>query len=137
MTGSEAAASCSYGSLALGHCLQRFDLVAPRKGEETLLARSAVREISLEDALDGARHRFRDDIAIEFAPQRGVGSEAAADRDVIALDRVGVRVGLHFAGKKADLRHEMLRAGVMTAGQMDVDRRVERDARFAPARDFL
>ena len=25
----------------------------------------------------------------------------------------------------------------MTAGQMDVDRRVERDARFAPARDFL
>src|ERR1700732_4029796 len=31
----------------------------------------------------------------------------------------------------------MLRAGVMTAGQMDVDRRVERDARFAPARDFL
>jgi hypothetical protein len=31
----------------------------------------------------------------------------------------------------------MLRAGVMTVGQMNVDRRVERDARFAPARDFL
>ena len=31
----------------------------------------------------------------------------------------------------------MLRAGVMAAGQMDVDRRVERDARFAPARDLL
>ena len=83
------------------------------------------------------RHLFRDDIAIELAPERGVGPEAAADRDVIALDRVGVLVGLHLAGEKADLRDEMLRAGVMTAGQMDVDRRVERDARFAPARDFL
>ena len=31
----------------------------------------------------------------------------------------------------------MLRAGMMTAGQMNVDRRVERDARFAPARDLL
>src|SRR4029077_8798415 len=97
MTGSGAAASCSCGGLALGHCFQRFDLVAPRKGEEALLARSAVREIGLEDALDGARHLFRDDIAIEFAPQRSVGSEAAADRDVIALDRVGIRVGLHLA----------------------------------------
>src|SRR5271170_2502689 len=103
MTGSGAAASCSCGGLAVGHCLQRFDLVAPRKGEETLLARSAVREIGLEDALDGARHLFRDDLAIEFAPQRGVGSEPAADRDVIALDGVGFLISLHFAGKKADL----------------------------------
>ena len=31
----------------------------------------------------------------------------------------------------------MLRAGVMAAGQMNIDRRVERDARFAPAGDLL
>ena len=31
----------------------------------------------------------------------------------------------------------MLRAGMMAAGEMDVDRRVERDARLAPARDVL
>ena len=31
----------------------------------------------------------------------------------------------------------MLRAGMMAAGQMDVDRRVERNARLAPARDLL
>ena len=31
----------------------------------------------------------------------------------------------------------MLRAGMMAAGEMDVDRRVERDPRLAPARDLL
>ena len=31
----------------------------------------------------------------------------------------------------------MLRAGMVTAGQMDIDRRVERDARLAPARDLF
>ena len=31
----------------------------------------------------------------------------------------------------------MLRAGMMTAGQMNIDRRVERNAGFAPARDLL
>src|SRR5512135_1601676 len=136
MTGLEAVASCSCGGLALGHRLESIDLVPPRKGEKSLLARRAMRQIGLQDALDGARRLLRDDVAIEFAPKRGVGPKAAADRDVITLDRVGVLIGLHFAGKEADFRDEMLRAGVMTAGQVDVDRRVERDARFTPARDL-
>src|SRR5689334_9241147 len=116
MTGSEAAGSCSCGGLVLGHCLERIDLVPPREGEKSLLRRRAMREIGFQDALDGARHFFGDDIAIEFTPERRVGPEAAADRDVIALDRIGFFAGLHLAGEKADLRDEMLRAGVMTAG---------------------
>ena len=31
----------------------------------------------------------------------------------------------------------MLRAGMMAAGQMDIDWRIERHARFAPARDVF
>ena len=64
-------------------------------------------------------------------------AEAAADQHVIALDRIGVVVGLHLAGDEADLADRMLRAGVMAAGQMDVDRRVERDAVLAPGSDVL
>ena len=74
---------------------------------------------------------------IELAPERGVGSEAAADQDVITLDRIGVLAVLHLAGQKADLGHEMLRAGMMAASQVDVDRCIERNPRLAPARDFL
>ena len=118
-------------------CLERVDLVPAREGDEAFLARGAVREIGLEDALDRLRRVLRLDVAIKLAPERGIGPEAAADQHVIALDRVGLLVLLHLAGEQADLGDEMLRAGMMAAGQMDVDRRVERDARFAPARDLL
>ena len=83
----------------------------------------------------GASSRL--DVAIELAAERGVRPEAAADQDVIALDRVAVLGDLHLAGEQADLADIVLRAGVMAAGEMDVDRRVERDARLAPARDLL
>ena len=47
------------------------------------------------------------------------------------------RSACDLAGQQPDLADEMLRAGMMAAGEMDVDRRVERDARLAPARDLL
>ena len=84
-----------------------------------------------------ARRVLRRDVAIELAAERGVRPEAAADQNVIALDRIVVLARLNLAGEQADLADEMLRAGVMAAGQMDIDRRVERDARLAPARDLL
>ena len=96
-----------------------------------------MREIGLQDALDRLRRILRLHVAVKLAAERGVWSEAAADQDVIALDRIGVLAVLHLAGQQADLGHEMLRAGMMAAGEMDVDRRVERNPRLAPARDLL
>src|SRR5208282_2483522 len=113
MTGPAAVASCSFGGLKLGHGFERVEFVPPRKSEKRLLARVPVREISLQDALNGARRVFRDDVAIKFAAERGVRPEAAADEDVIALYRIGILVRLHLAGEQADLGDEMLGARVM------------------------
>src|SRR5262249_21665989 len=80
---------------------------------------------------------FGDNVAIEFAAERGVWAEAAADENVIPLDRIVVFVRLDLAGEQSDLRHKMLRAGMVAAGQMNIDRRVERNARLAPDSDVV
>src|ERR1700678_1349606 len=137
MTGSAVAASCSCNGLELGHSFQRVDLVPAREGKERLVGRGAVRKVSFENLLDGARRLFSDDVAINFAPERRVRPKAAADQNVIALDRVRLFVRLDFAGQEPDLGNEMLGARVVAAGQVDVDRRVEFNAGFAPARNLL
>jgi hypothetical protein len=48
-----------------------------------------VRHVGLEQALDPARRVLGFHITVDVAAERGVGAEAAADQDVIALDRVG------------------------------------------------
>src|SRR6478736_2836947 len=84
-----------------------------------------------------ARRFFGDDVAIELASDRSVRTEAAADENVVALDRIIVLILLHLARQEADFRYEMLRTGVMAAGQMNIDRRVERDSLLAPRRNGL
>ena len=96
-----------------------------------------MREIALQHALDGARRILGLDVAIDLAAERGVRPETAADIDVIALDRIGVLADLDLAGEQADIADVMLRAGMMAAGEMDIDRPVEIDARLAPLRDLL
>src|SRR5262249_2827743 len=80
---------------------------------------------------------FGDNVAIEFAAERGVWAEAAANENVIPLDRIVVFVRLDLAGEQSDLRHKMLRAGMVAASQMNIDRRVERNARLAPGSDVV
>ena len=53
-----------------------------------------MREIGFEDARDHARRFVGDDVAIKLAAERRVRAKAAADQDVIALDRIVVFVGL-------------------------------------------
>ena len=60
------------------------------EGEEGLVGRGAMREIGLEHALDRARRVLGLHVAIDLARQRRLGPEAAADQDVVALDRVAV-----------------------------------------------
>ena len=85
-----------------------------------------LREIGLEHPLDRPRRVLGLDVAIDLAADRGLRAEAAADLDVIALDRVAVLGGLHLAGQQPDIADVMLRAGIRAAGEMDVDRAVER-----------
>src|ERR1700730_10111098 len=132
-----AAAMRSFGGLKLGHRLERADFMSAREGEEGFRRRGAVRKIGFENAGDRARRLGGDDVAIKLAAERRVRAETAADKDVITLEWIVVFVDLDLAGEQPDLGHEMLRAGMMTAGQMNIDRRVERNASLAPARDLL
>src|SRR6516165_4692106 len=136
MAGARAGAGSS-DRLAFEERPQRIDLVPAGESEEAFLRRDAVREISLEHALDGLRRILGFDVVVDLGRDRRVWAETAADVNVVALDRVAVFGGLHFAGQQSDVADVMLRAGVMASGEMDVDRAVERDAAFAPARDLL
>src|SRR5215813_6320293 len=95
--------------------------MAACEGDECLVGRRAVREVGLEHALYDLRSILRLDVAIELMAERRIGTEAAADEDVVALDRIPVLRTLHFARQKSDLADEMLSAGMVAAGEMDVD----------------
>ena len=59
---------------------------------------------------------------------------AAADMQVVAFDHVVALLDL--GGEQADVGDVVLRAGMMAAGQMDVERLVDGDARFQPIDQF-
>src|SRR5262245_61636726 len=103
-----------------------------REDEESLIGRSAVREIALQHALHDLRRWLGRPVAIDFPAYRRFRTEPAADMDVIAVDGVAVVVDRDARADQPDIADIMLRAGMMAAGEMDVDRRVERDARLAP-----
>src|SRR5262245_16760810 len=111
--------------------------MAPREGDECLVARRAVRKIGLKHAFHCLRRALRLDVAIKLATERRMRTEAAADEDVVALDCIAVVGDLHLARQEADLADEMLRTGMMATGEVDVDRSIEGDPRLAPARDLL
>src|SRR6478609_122027 len=108
-----------------------------REGEEGLVRAGAVGEVAAQHALHRGRRIFGLYIAKDLSPKRGIRPEAAAHQDVIALYRFLILGHFHLAGEQPDLADEMLRAGMVTAGEVDVDRRIERNAGLAPARDFF
>src|ERR1700739_2090609 len=107
-----------------------------RKCEEGFVRSRAMREISLQQSLDRAGRVLRFKIAKNFLPQIGMRPKNAACEQMIAFDGVGPVAGRDLGGDEADVADKMLRAGVMAAGQMDVERRVDLDARLAPVADF-
>src|SRR5262249_59994331 len=124
--GSAAAGSCSCGLRE--HGLERLDIVAAREGEERLVRPGTTREVAAQHALDRRRNVLGLHVAIDVARERGVDAENAADQAVIALDGVALLRDLHLAGEEPDVADIVLGAGVVTAGEMDVDRPVEFDA---------
>ncbi len=107
-----------------------------REIEERLVA-LAMRQIALQDALDRARRVLGLHVLVDVAREPCFGAEAAADQHVIAVDRVAFLVDRNARRDQPDVADVVLRAGVMAAGEMDVHRRVERDARLAPRGDLL
>src|ERR1039458_10026457 len=111
--GSAGGARCSFGRLQFDHGLERVDFMAARKGDEGLLARFTVRQIGLEDALDRLRRIVRLDVAIELAAERSIRAEAAADQQVIALDRIAVLGLLYLASEQPDLTQKNIRKAMI------------------------
>src|SRR5688572_11505771 len=130
MTGSAAAIAGSFDRLRRKHDLQRIELMPARERQERLVGRRAISEIGLEHPLDGPWRVGRLHVTEELAAERRIRTEAAADMDMIALDRIGILADLDLAGDQPDVADVVLRAGMMASGEMDVDRRLQCDARL-------
>src|SRR5579864_5170471 len=133
-----AAAEASYGSFALP-CLEqsfeRLDLVPARERGETFLRPGAMDEIGFEHPLDCRRRVVGFDIAVDFAAALRVRAEAAADMNVIGLGWILVVGALGLRAKQSDVADVMLRAGIWAAGEMNVERGIERHAALTPSRN--
>ena len=99
-----------------------------RESEEGFIRRRAMRQIGLEHALHDTGRVLGLDVAIDVAREPHLCAVSAADQNVVALDGVTFLRSLHLAGQKADIADVVLGTGMMTSGQVDVDRAVERNA---------
>ena len=70
-------------------------------------------------------------------PIAPLGAIAATGDNVIAIDRVTLVIDAHPCRDEPDVADIMLSAGMMAACQMNIDRLIECDARFAPCCDIL
>ena len=81
------------------------------------------------------RRLLRRDVVKHLLPDLGVGTKAAAGEDMKAVDGVVAVADRDARADHADIADVMLRAGMVAAGEMDVDRRLDRHPRVAPVRD--
>src|ERR1700704_3810598 len=95
-----------------------------------------MREIRLQQALDRLRRVFGLEVVVDLLPDIGVRAKTSAGEQVIALDGVVVLADRHFGGNQPDIADVVLRAGLMAAGDMNVEWRLDVDARLAPVADL-
>src|SRR5258708_4531176 len=104
---------------------QLVDRVPTGEGLEALRRIATGLQVSAEQVLDPRRQLGKGHVAVDLAGDLAFISAAlaaAADRDVVALDcRLADR-----GPQEADIGDQMLGAGVRAAGEVDVDRLVER-----------
>src|ERR1700722_16691280 len=98
--------------------------MAARKGEKGFIRGRAMRQIRLEQFLDGLRRVFRLEVVKNLLSDIGIGAEPAAREQMITLDGIVPLANRHFRADQADIADVVLRAGVMTARQMDIERGV-------------
>src|SRR5262249_56278006 len=85
----------------------------------------------------GGRGVFSLDVAVALPSESLVGTEAAADMDVVALDGVAVLRDRHSGAEKPDVADVVLSAGIGAAREVDVHRAVKLQPRLAPVRDVF
>src|SRR5579872_6165654 len=95
----------------------------------------AMSKIYLQQLFDRLRHILRLDVAIDLLPDLGVGTETASGIQMVAFNGIVVVAEGNLGREKADIADVMLGAGVVAAGQMNVQRRVEFDPPVAPVAD--
>src|SRR6516165_2576112 len=93
-------------------------------------------EIGFQEPLDSLRRVLSLQIAIDLLPDIGVRTEPAAREQMITLNRIVTLAHGDLGRDQADIADVMLRAGMMAAGQMDVERGIDIDARLAPVADL-
>src|SRR5260221_10055763 len=94
-----------------------------------------MREIRLQQPLDGLRRILRLEVVIDFLPYIRMGTEAAAREQMVALDGV-LLANRDFCGNQPDIADVVLRAGMVAAGDVNIDRRLDIDSRLAPVADL-
>src|SRR3954454_9330691 len=110
--------------------------MAPGKCQEGLVGGGAMRKIRLQQPLYRSWRILRLDIVKNLLTEIGMWPKAASGEHMIAFDRLVALPGRHLCRDQADIADKMLRTGVMTASQMDVERRVDGNAGLAPVADL-
>src|SRR5258708_12746808 len=95
-----------------------------------------MRKIGLQQSLDRLRRILGLEVVIDLLPDIGVRAKAAAREQMIALDGIDVVADIDLRRDQADIADVVLRAGMVAAGHMDVERRLDIDARLAPVADL-
>jgi hypothetical protein len=95
-----------------------------------------MREIGFQKFLDGLRRVFGFEVVIDLPPNIGIRAERSAGKQVIAFDGVIALTDRHFRTDQADVADVMLRAGMVAAGQMNVQRCVDGHPWLAPVADL-
>ena len=122
--------------MGVSQLAQRLAVMAARKRQEGFFGRNAMREIGLQQSFDRLRRVFRLEVVIDLLPDIGIRSKAAAGEQMIALDGIDILADIHLRRDQPDIADVVLRAGMMAAGDVDIERRVDIDARLAPVADL-
>src|SRR6202012_1433274 len=95
-----------------------------------------MRQIGFQQLLDGLRRVLRLEVVVDLLPDIGVRAKAAAREQMIALDRVVLLADGYLGGDQTDIADVMLRTGMVAAGDMDVEWRVDFYPRLTPVADL-
>src|ERR1700730_10047059 len=120
--------------LSFGETLERGNLMPRGKILKALGGAAAMREIGLEQTFDPRRRVLCFHVAQNLPSDRARGAKAPARDDVIAVLSFAFLVDANPRGDEPDVADVMLRAGMMAAGQVVIDRVIGFYPRLAPIR---
>src|SRR4051812_22589450 len=95
-----------------------------------------MRQISFQQLLYCLRRLLGLDVMIELLAQISIWPEPTTSEQVITFNSLVLLTNSDFGRYQPDIADVMLSAGMMAAGEMDVERRVDRHPRLAPVGDL-